>query len=119
MSINAREKRRSNMALNSDIAFKIGCGRYIQERKAIKNNLITPTLISSRTFKSGEIFRLSDFSAKDNELLLLDNITGSIQSFKYENQELIFTKNLVSSFGADLDKLYNPKDFALYRAMNT
>lgn len=29
------------MALNSDIAFKIGCGRYIQEREAIKNNLTT------------------------------------------------------------------------------
>lgn len=27
------------MALNSDIAFKIGCGRYIQEREAIINNL--------------------------------------------------------------------------------
>ena len=29
------------MALNSDIAFKIGCGRYIQERNAIVNNLKT------------------------------------------------------------------------------
>lgn len=27
------------MALNSDIAFKFGCGRYIQERQAIENNL--------------------------------------------------------------------------------
>lgn len=27
------------MALNSDIAFKMGCGRYIQERNAIVNNL--------------------------------------------------------------------------------
>lgn len=78
----------------------------------IQNSLITPTLISSRTFKSGEIFRLIDFSINNNELLLLDNITGSVQAFKYENQELVFTKLLVSSFGADLDKLYNPKDFA-------
>ena len=29
------------MALNSDIAFKFGCGRYIQERNAIVNNLKT------------------------------------------------------------------------------
>lgn len=29
------------MALNSDIAFKFGCGRYIQERQAIENNLKT------------------------------------------------------------------------------
>lgn len=29
------------MALNSDIAFKFGCGRYIQEREAIKKNLDT------------------------------------------------------------------------------
>lgn len=29
------------MALNSDIAFKFGCGRYIQERQAIENNLET------------------------------------------------------------------------------
>lgn len=78
----------------------------------IQNNLITPTLISTRTFKSGEIFRLSDFSANENKLLLLDNITGSVQEFKYENQALTFSQNLVSSFGADLDKLYNPKDFA-------
>lgn len=78
----------------------------------LQNNLITPTLISSRTFKSGEIFRLSDFTTNGQELLLLDNITGSVQAFKYENDELMFTKNLVSSFGADVDKLYNPKDFA-------
>lgn len=29
------------MALNSDIAFKFGCGRYIQERQAIERNLQT------------------------------------------------------------------------------
>ncbi len=29
------------MALNSDIAFKFGCGRYIQERQAIQHNLET------------------------------------------------------------------------------
>ncbi len=29
------------MALNSDIAFKFGCGRYIQERQAIEKNLAT------------------------------------------------------------------------------
>ena len=29
------------MALNSDIAFKFGCGRYIQERGAIEKNLLT------------------------------------------------------------------------------
>ena len=29
------------MALNSDIAFKLGCGRYIQEREAIRKNLDT------------------------------------------------------------------------------
>lgn len=29
------------MALNSDIAFKFGCGRYIQEKNAIVNNLAT------------------------------------------------------------------------------
>ena len=29
------------MALNSDLAFKFGCGRYIQERNAIVNNLET------------------------------------------------------------------------------
>ena len=29
------------MALNSDIAFKLGCGRYIQEREAIRKKLDT------------------------------------------------------------------------------
>lgn len=29
------------MALNTDLAFKFGCGRYIQEQQAIRNNLLT------------------------------------------------------------------------------
>ena len=78
------------------------------EGTIINNTLLTPTNIFDRSFISGEVFKIADFDVYNSNIIISDYITGSVQQFRLENNELVFEKLLVASFGADANRLYNP-----------
>ncbi|MGN1227950.1 MAG: hypothetical protein ACI4TX_04835, partial [Christensenellales bacterium] len=61
-----------------------------------------------RSFKSGEIVNCSSFIASDNTIIIADKFSNCIQSFNLINDNLVFEKLLIASFGSDIDRLYKP-----------
>ena len=79
----------------------------------INDSILSPTYIFDRTFKSGEVCKIADFDVYNDNIIVSDYITGSVQQFSLKNNALTFEKLVVSSFGADNDKLYNPSSLCL------
>lgn len=98
-------------------------GLILREESNLKLYSFAGNLISSllneythfeRAFKSGEVISPSGIIVDNENIVIADKISNSIQLFKMSNNALIFQKLLVASSGADIDRLSGASDATLY-----
>ena len=102
-------------AMANDILLSYANAIYKLDNFTISNEPLIEAKPSSTSFKSGEIKSINWFCVYGNKIIICDNhtTTQSVQSFIIENESISFDKLLIASAGADIDRLYNPKDIAI------
>ena len=67
-----------------------------------------------RSFKSGEVIYPSGIIVDNENVVIADKISNSIQLFTMANNALVFKSLLVASSGADIDRLSGASDLTQY-----
>lgn len=74
--------------------------------------------VVTRTFKSGEVFSIDSFCKQNNEIVVCDSTSKSIQTFTLNEKQLNFSKLIAASKGADTNRLNHAKDFDIISSDN-